>query len=481
MKRIILALGVFALTLLGGQNVVAQDFGFGGNQQSGVKAQYSDKFTDINYADDGEAYHTLDVYLPKKAAKSYPVVIHIYGSAWFSNSSKGMADINTICAALLDAGYAVVCPNHRSSNDAKYPAQINDIKAVVRWVRGNAKKYKFDTSFIGTSGFSSGAHLASLCAISNGVKVAKLGNAQYDIEGSVGKYTKESSYVNACCEWSGPIDLMNMDCAGKRPDQVQPEDVVMGFKYQGHEDAYQLLSPIYYINRKTVPVMVFHGENDNVVPCCQGEELYEKLVKGGVKHCGFKKVKGGGHGFNMYTPENLAMMVNHFDCARTGDFNRKPKAQDKKEAAAAPSDAPQVEFAFELKVKLGQAYSVGKTSHGERFVVPITGGTFEGEGLKGTIIEGGADYQLQDKEHGRTELEAIYCIRTDDGVNIHVRNNGLICNGKDANGNPTFYFRAAPKFEAPADSKYAWLNNSLFLCTPQFAQDGIGLKIWRVK
>jgi len=68
-------------------------------------------------------------------------------------------------------------------------------------------------------------------------------------------------------------------------------------------------------------------------------------------------------------------------------------------------------------------------------------------------------------------------------VNIHVRNRGIICSDKDANGNPSFYFRAAPQFEAPADSKYAWLNNSLFLCAPSFSEGfkGIVLNVWRVK
>lgn len=293
----------------------AQNFGFGGNQQSDVKAEYSEKYTDLNYADDGQAYHTLDVYLPKTAEpkKGYPVIIHVYGSAWFSNSSKGTADINTICAALLQAGYAVVCPNHRSSMDAKYPAQINDIKAVVRWVRGNAKKYHFDKRYIGTSGFSSGAHLASLCATTNGVKEAKLGNAKYDIEGSIGKYTRQKSDVYACCEWSGPIDLMNMDCDGIKKNHPAPEDALMGFEYKGNETAYSLLSPIYYANETTVPIMIFHGSQDNVVPQCQGKEFYTKLALGKVKECFYIPVDGGGHGYNMYSKENLKKMTDFFD------------------------------------------------------------------------------------------------------------------------------------------------------------------------
>lgn len=307
------------LLCMGINEATAQNFGFGGNQQSDVQAQFSQKFTDINYADDNEAYHTLDVYIPKtKAPKSgYPVIVHIYGSAWFSNSSKGMADINTICAALLDAGYAVVCPNHRSSSDAKYPAQINDIKAVVRWIRGNAKQYNFDKNYVGTSGFSSGAHLATLCATTNGVKVAKLGDVEMDIEGNLGKYTNEKSDVFACCEWSGPIDLMNMDCDGVPKQGFKPEDALMGFAYPGHENAYQLLSPIYYINETTVPIRVNHGIKDNVVPQCQGKELYDALEAKGVKGISYVFEPEGGHGFNMYNEANLKAMVDHFNAARS--------------------------------------------------------------------------------------------------------------------------------------------------------------------
>ena len=150
---------------------------------------------------------------------------------------------------------------------------------------------------------------------------------------------------------------------------------------------------------------------------------------------------------------------------------------------AEPQNTPQLEFALQLKVTLGEAYSCGDTQHGQRTIIPITGGTFEGPNIKGTIINGGADYQLNNKATGRTELEAIYCIKTDDGVNIHVRNRGIINSGKDEQGNPTFYFKAAPQFEAPVDSKYAWLNNAIFVCQPDFSGGfkGIVLNVWKVK
>ena len=134
--------------------------------------------------------------------------------------------------------------------------------------------------------------------------------------------------------------------------------------------------------------------------------------------------------------------------------------------------APDLEYAMQLKVTIGEAFTINNTQHGHRTVIPITGGTFEGPRLKGAILNGGADYQLNKDD--RTELEAIYCIKTDDGVVIHVRNRGIIAGD---------YFKCAPQFEAPADSKYAWLNNALFVCSPDWSQNfqGIVLNVWMVK
>ena len=290
--------------------------GFGGFQRPQVKLETSQEWKDVNYAGDDQAYHTCDIYLPKEEKAAYPVVIHIYGSAWFSNSSKGAADLGTIVKALLDAGYAVVCPNHRSSMDAKWPAQIHDIRAVIRFVRGEAAKYKFDTSFIATSGFSSGGHLASTAATTSGTKQTKVGTVDIDLEGSVGNYTNESSVVNAACDWSGPIDLTNMDCGeSMKMGENSPEDVLLDSKLSKEPDKYLSLSATTYIDANDPPIIIFHGEKDNVVPCCQGKKFYELLKAAGVKtEATF--VPEGGHGMGMYAEENLQKMVHFLDCAR---------------------------------------------------------------------------------------------------------------------------------------------------------------------
>ena len=139
----------------------------------------------------------------------------------------------------------------------------------------------------------------------------------------------------------------------------------------------------------------------------------------------------------------------------------------------AQHETPELEFVLELKVKLGHALGVGQVAQGNRSVIPITGGTFEGPHIKGEVIPGGADYQMQNMDKGRTDLEAIYNIRTDDGVNILVRNIGIIADD---------YFFCSPKFEAPLDSKYAWLNNAIYVCKPSgFMDGGIALKVWKVR
>lgn len=296
MKRLLLSL---TLTF-GALGLLAQPAGFGGFQMPKVDVHCSQKIADVDYAGDGQVFHKLDIYLPKVAKDTYPVVVHIYGSAWFSNNSKGMADLGTIVNALLDEGYAVVCPNHRSSQDAKFPAQIHDIKGVIRFVKAHAAQYKFDPTFVAVSGFSSGGHLASLAATS--------GN-QKELEGNVGGNLQFSSAVDAACDWSGPVDLNYMSCGAKDDSWNHgPEEAVMGFPFKGNEEAFKYLNATTYIGPDDPPVCIFHGTADNVVPSCQAPHFYGLLQDAHVDS-ELHLVEGGGHGMNMYTEETLSAMV----------------------------------------------------------------------------------------------------------------------------------------------------------------------------
>ncbi len=138
-------------------------------------------------------------------------------------------------------------------------------------------------------------------------------------------------------------------------------------------------------------------------------------------------------------------------------------------AAAAEAEAPRLEYAFEELVTLAPGTNVGTTPMGERTIIPITGGTFSGPGLSGTIVPGGWDWQLR-RSDGCTSIKADYMLRTDDGIIINVVNTGVLCRDPDGGFVPA---RTHPVFEAPL-GKYDWLGKSAFIGTlePATAPDG---------
>jgi hypothetical protein len=134
---------------------------------------------------------------------------------------------------------------------------------------------------------------------------------------------------------------------------------------------------------------------------------------------------------------------------------------------------PGTELAAELFVTISPAVTVGPSDHGTRRFIPITGGRFTGNGIKGEVMAGGADWQLS-RPDGVTEVNALYSIKTDDGAVIVVDNRGIIVPGNGGIG----YARTNPQFHAP-QGKYEWLNKTLFVGTITPATQG-GAVIIRV-
>jgi len=129
------------------------------------------------------------------------------------------------------------------------------------------------------------------------------------------------------------------------------------------------------------------------------------------------------------------------------------------------SAVPKLEFAFEELVLLGPAAKPGNTPYGARNMIPIVGGTFEGPGLKGTIIPGGWDWQLV-RADGCIDVHADYMLKTDDGVIVNVVNDGALCMPKP--GEAPRPVRTSPRFEAPL-GKYQWLGQTAFVGTLEVA------------
>lgn len=275
-----------------------------------ASAQAEKTWLDVDYAGDGIEGHKMDIHVPDDGKDSHKVIVLIYGSAWFSNNAKASA-FQSYGKQLLDGGFAVVSINHRASTEAKYPAQINDVKAAIRYIRGNAAKYGFDTSFVGITGFSSGGHLSSLAGTTNGVRTKKFGKVKIDIEGSLGAYTKESSRVDAVVDFFGPIDVSRMERCETYKDDNSPEAVLLGCSPSKNPDLSKALNPMSYIDKNDPKFLVIHGDADPVVPYCQSEFFAKALKDKGVLE-DFITVPGGNHGpvtFNDYT---FQRMVNFF-------------------------------------------------------------------------------------------------------------------------------------------------------------------------
>ena len=275
--------------------------------------QYSKSWKDLNYAGDSFQYHRLDIYLPVIEKPTYPVVISIYGSAWLSNNLKG-SDLATFGKALLDAGFAVVTPNHRSSMDAIFPAQIQDIKAAIRFIRANAAKYQIDTSFIGINGFSSGGHLSALAGTSIFVKRYMVGSTTFDIEGNVGSDTAISSSVHAVVDWSGPTDLLVLDSCRSTPlndGANSPESLLIGGSVQDNKDKAVLANPITYIDANDPPFLILHGDADQTVPICQSILLVNALQKANVPSQ-LVLIPNAQHGTGMFVDKYFKMMIDFF-------------------------------------------------------------------------------------------------------------------------------------------------------------------------
>lgn len=273
-------------------------------------AEVTPDWKDVNYAGDELEAHRMDIYLPKTGQAPYKVVVAIYGSAWFGNNMKAVT-FATMGQPLLDAGFAVVCINHRSSGDAKFPAQIHDVKAAIRYVRAHAGDYRLDTSFIGITGYSSGGHLSSMAGVTGNMHSRTVGETTLDLEGSVGGNLHCPSSVDAVVDWFGPVDMAHMERCATVKDDRSPEAALLGADPTARPDLVTLVSPITYVNETCPRFLVFHGDVDSVVPHCQSVFFAEALRASGRLE-DFVTVPGGEHGPVTFNAETFRQMTDFF-------------------------------------------------------------------------------------------------------------------------------------------------------------------------
>ena len=240
---------------------------------------------DIAYVTDGHARQKLDLYVPADTGENLPLIIWVHGGAWRGGNKTHYRPME-----YLSAGYAGASINYRLSQHAVFPAQIEDVKAAVRWLRANAETYRLDPNRFAAWGSSAGGHL-----------VAMLGTAGDVAEFEVGENLEVSSKVQAVVDYFGPTDFLQMD-AHRLPDGLvhdapdSPESKLVGGPIQEHRDRVTKANPITYVSKDNPPFLIIHGDQDKLVPFHQSVLLKDALEKAGVPVT-FYRVEGGGHGW----------------------------------------------------------------------------------------------------------------------------------------------------------------------------------------
>ncbi|MFT3745905.1 MAG: alpha/beta hydrolase fold domain-containing protein [Pyrinomonadaceae bacterium] len=220
------------------------------------------------YANYGSRAMKLDLFKPKGRGP-FPAVIVVHGGAWITGNHKME---NPLAIALARRGYVAVTVEHRLSNEKKYPAQIHDLKASVRWLRANAKRWNIDPARTGAVGASSGGHLVALLGATNEIPM-------FEGEGGNSKF---SSRVQSVVDIDGTatfIDPGNIEKEIKGPWNTNT--TLTGFTYAQNPAIWAEASPITHVNPKSAPTLFLNSSSNR--PFQQREEMSAKLQALGIK------------------------------------------------------------------------------------------------------------------------------------------------------------------------------------------------------
>jgi acetyl esterase/lipase len=282
-----LALILFPLPLL------AQDKS-APNVPPGVKYE-----KDIVAGKGGDTELHLDIAYPENAGKPLPCIVVIHGGGWRAGNFK--QHVPQILE-FAKRGYVSATIQYRLVPAARWPAQIEDVKCDVRYLRANADKYHIDPQRIGAVGFSAGAHLSMLLGTMD---------KQDGLEGSGGN-PDPSSKVQAVVAFFGPTDLAAKDFPANVNGMLHdfldgtPEEKPANFK---------AASPITYVDKSDAPTLIYHGTKDALVPYNQAFLMTDKLTAAGVSGR-VEMLLGAGHGWagpelNRTVEGTLAFFAEH--------------------------------------------------------------------------------------------------------------------------------------------------------------------------
>ena len=246
------------------------------------------RIANVEYSRPATGALLLDLYLPSTApTKPLPVILWTHGGGW-KNGSKENCPLTWLAAE----GYAVVSLNYRLSWAARWPAQMDDARAAIRWLRTNAAQYGLDPARFAISGGSSGGNLASIV----GTAPAATGETV-------------SSRVGAVIDFYGASDMLTMPVNVPGPGKTEADLAtsngakLLGGTVRDRPELARQVSPLHNITKDDPPFLIIHGDKDDQVPLVQSERLHARLREVGVPS-ELHVLVGAGHGGKAFdTPE----------------------------------------------------------------------------------------------------------------------------------------------------------------------------------
>jgi acetyl esterase/lipase len=268
------------------------------NAQNAAEKNQVELRLDQSYAGNENPKQKVDLYLPKKrnTDKPLPVVALIHGGGWVNGDRLGYAAAAIQFARTGD--YASVTVGYRLTKEARWPAQIHDCKAAIRWIRAHAKEYNLDPDKIAVMGSSAGGHLSSLIGTSGDVK---------DLEGDLGPNTTFSSRVQCVVNLCGPQDFTQALMFDKDMKPILKDDAVIGLLGGNYEEKHAealAASPVTYVTDDDPPFITFHGTSDKRVAFLHAEAIHAALKQARVPSL-LVPITDGGHG-SVGHPEVIA-------------------------------------------------------------------------------------------------------------------------------------------------------------------------------
>lgn len=289
--------GLLAWMMLGGALVAAEPKPAAKkNAAAGLPAGVK-VLRDLEFARPGGVPLLLDLYLPEKAAaKPLPMVVWVHGGGWSGGSKDRCPGVY-----LAADGFAVASINYRLTDVAQWPAQIEDCRSAVRWLRKHADEYGLDAAHVGVWGGSAGGHLVALLGTLDAPEVAG----------------EPSCKVQAVCDWYGPSDLLTMPPNVLSPGKTE-EDLaksngakLLGGTVRDRPESAKQASALYQVSPDDPPFLIMHGDQDPAVPLEQSTRLHEALQKAGVA-AALEVIAGAGHGGPAFQTDAVRKSIRDF-------------------------------------------------------------------------------------------------------------------------------------------------------------------------